>query len=105
MYTLQALWTQARERANVVTVLLANGTYATLHREFANVGFGAPGPNATAMIDLDKPDLDWVRLAEGMGVRAMKADSLDAFNAAFTAALKEDGPSLIVISYTEAVAR
>lgn len=104
MYTLQALWTQARERANVVTVLLANGTYATLHREFANVGFGAPGPNATAMIDLDKPDLDWVRLAEGMGVPATKADSLDAFNAAFAAALKEDGPSLIVVSYAEAQA-
>jgi acetolactate synthase-1/2/3 large subunit len=102
MYTLQALWTQARERANVVTVLLANGTYATLHREFAHVGFGTPGPNAIAMIDLDKPDLDWVRLAEGMGVPATRADSLEAFNAAFTAALKEDGPSLIVVSYAEA---
>lgn len=99
MYTLQALWTQARERTNVVTVLLANGTYATLHREFANVGFGVPGPNATAMIDLDKPDLDWVKLAEGMGVPARKADDLDAFNAAFGAALKEDGPSLIVVTY------
>ncbi|HEV7437487.1 MAG TPA: acetolactate synthase large subunit [Pseudorhizobium sp.] len=101
MYTLQALWTQARERANVVTVLLANGSYATLHHEFANVGFGVPGPNATAMIDLDKPDLDWVRLGEGMGVATTKVDNLEAFNAAFAAALREDGPTLIVVPYSE----
>ncbi|MFN7023675.1 MAG: acetolactate synthase large subunit [Pseudorhizobium sp.] len=101
MYTLQALWTQARERTNVVTVLLANGTYATLRHEFSNVGFGVPGPNATAMIDLDKPDLDWVRLGEGMGVPTLKVENMEAFNAAFTAALREDGPTLIVVTYSE----
>jgi len=97
MYTLQALWTQARERTDVVTVLLANGTYHTLHHEFANVGFGTPGPNATAMIDLDRPALDWVRLAEGMGVEACQVADLATFNDTFAAALRRSGPTLIVV--------
>jgi acetolactate synthase-1/2/3 large subunit len=53
------------------------------------------------MIDLDKPDLDWVRLGEGMGVATTKVDNLEAFNAAFAAALREDGPTLIVVPYSE----
>src|SRR6266850_1120781 len=68
MYTLQALWTQAREGLDVTTLLFANRTYAILRGELANVGAGNPGRKALDMLDLGHPDLDWVGLARSMGV-------------------------------------
>ena len=68
MYTVQALWTQARESLNVTTVVFANRTYAILRGELANVGAGTPGRKAADMLDIGRPDLDWVALARGMGV-------------------------------------
>jgi len=62
MYTLQALWTQAREGLDVTTLLFSNRSYAILRGELANVGAGNPGRKALDMLDLGHPDLDWVGL-------------------------------------------
>jgi acetolactate synthase-1/2/3 large subunit len=97
MYTLQALWTQAREQTSVVTVLLANRAYAALRLELASVGIHEPGPNALSMLDIGRPDLDWVRLAQGMGVGAARVRTADAFNEIFAEAIKQQGPFLIEV--------
>src|SRR5262249_43010412 len=68
MYTVQALWTQARENLDVTTVIFANRSYAILRHELSQVGAQNVGRKALDMIDLDRPDLDWVSLARGMGV-------------------------------------
>ncbi len=67
MYTLQSLWTMAREKLDVTIVLLANRKYAILLGELAGVGAN-PGKTALDMLDLGNPDLDWVKMANGMGV-------------------------------------
>jgi len=95
MYTLQALWTQAREGLDVTTVICANRAYAILQHEFANVGAGAPGRRDRDMLELGRPDLDWVSLARGMGVPATKATTAEAFNDAFARGLASPGPYLI----------
>lgn len=76
MYTLQALWTQARERLPVTTILLNNNKYGILIGEYRNVG-AVPGPTAMSMLDLDSPALDWSKLAGGMGVEAARAETID----------------------------
>ncbi len=95
MYTLPALWTQARENLDVVTVIFSNRRYAILHGEYAQVGAGAPGANARRLFDLVDPALDWVKLAEGLGVEAARADSAERFNEVFAAASRRRGPFLI----------
>ncbi|HWU65260.1 MAG TPA: acetolactate synthase large subunit [Ensifer sp.] len=76
MYSLQSLWTQARERLPVTTIILSNRKYEILINEYANVG-ASPGATAMNMLDLANPELDWVHLANGMGVEAARAESLD----------------------------
>jgi acetolactate synthase-1/2/3 large subunit len=95
MYTLQALWTQARENLNVTTVIFSNRKYAILQVEFMRVGAVNPGRKAMDMMELTRPDLDWVALAQGMGVDAVRVDTADAFNHALTSALQNTGPNLI----------
>jgi len=95
MYTLQSLWTQARESLNVVTVIFANQTYRILQGEIQNVGGREPGPKASAMMRLDEPTLDWVALATGMGVPAVRADTAERFVAALRQGIEEPGPFLI----------
>ncbi|MCH9808041.1 MAG: acetolactate synthase large subunit [Alphaproteobacteria bacterium] len=95
MYTLQGLWTQARERLNVTTVIYANSAYAILKQELASMGVSNPGRNATDMMDLGRPDLDWVSLATGMGVEAKRVTTAEQFNDAFKASLGVKGPFLI----------
>jgi acetolactate synthase-1/2/3 large subunit len=95
MYTVQALWTMAREGLDVTTVVYANRAYRILQVEHERVGAGRPGAKALAMMDLRRPDLDWVRLAEGMGVPARRATTLEEFNRALRAYLAEPGPNLI----------
>ena len=68
MYTLQSLWTQAREGLNVLTIVFANRIYQILRGEFDGVGAGEPGQRALDMLKIDRPTLDWVSLAKGMGV-------------------------------------
>jgi acetolactate synthase-1/2/3 large subunit len=94
MYTVQALWTQARERLDVTTIILANRKYAILQAELANVG-AHPGRTALAMMDLGNPALDWVRLAGGLGVEAAQATTMQRFNDLFAASLRRSGPFLI----------
>ena len=95
MYTLQSLWTMARERLDVVVVILANRRYRILDVEMRRTGGNAVGPEADRMIDLGNPDLDWVKLSEGHGVAAARATSADEFIREFRAAMAEPGPRLI----------
>ena len=74
MYTLQALWTQAREGLDITTVLFANRTYQILKGELANVGAGNPGRKALDMLDLGNPNLDWVGLAKSDGGAGRQGD-------------------------------
>ena len=77
MYTLQALWTQAREGLNVTTVLLSNRSYAILNMELHRVGADAGGPLARRLLDLTDPELDFCDLARGMGVPARRVENAE----------------------------
>jgi acetolactate synthase-1/2/3 large subunit len=95
MYTLQSLWTMARERLDVVTVILANRRYRILDIEMQRTGAGAMGRMANDMVDISRPDLDWVKMSEGMGVPATRATTADEFMTQFRAAVGGKGPALI----------
>jgi acetolactate synthase I/II/III large subunit len=94
MYSLQALWTQAREKLDVVTVIFANRAYRILQGELKAVG-AKPGPASRDLFDLGRPDIDWVKLSEGMGVEAARADTLERFAELFRGACARRGPFLI----------
>ena len=94
MYTLQGLWTQARENLNVTTIILANRSYEILKTELHNVG-AQPGPDALSMLNLDRPDLDFVSLAKGMGVPGRRVEDITELMRAISDAAKEPGPYLI----------
>ena len=94
MYTLQALWTMARENLDVTTIIFNNRSYAILNMELQRVG-ATPGPKALDMLDLSRPDLSFVSLAQGMGVDAVAVSSAEDFTTAFERALREPGPHLI----------
>ncbi|MDG2286312.1 MAG: thiamine pyrophosphate-dependent enzyme, partial [Alphaproteobacteria bacterium] len=95
MYTLQGLWTQAREGCDVVNIIFNNGTYAILKGELANVGARNPGRKAMDMLEIDRPRLDWCALAKGMGVQATRATTADEFNDQLALAVSTPGPHLI----------
>lgn len=95
MYTLQALWTQAREQLDVVTIIFANRSYAILHNELKMVGAGEPGRNARRMLDLDNPAFDWVHMAQASGVEAGRATDAESFVDLLRSALSRKGPFLI----------
>ncbi len=97
MYTLQALWTQAREGLNVVTIVFANRIYQILRGEFDGVGAGQPGQRAQDMLKIDRPTLDWVALAKGMGVPGRAVATADEFVKALAEAIVEPGPRLIEV--------
>ena len=94
MYSIQGLWTQAREKLNVVTIILANSSYAILKHELDNVQ-AQSGRVALDMMELDRPRLDWVAMSTGMGVTARRAATVDEFRAALQEALSYQGPFLI----------
>jgi acetolactate synthase-1/2/3 large subunit len=95
MYTLQSLWTMARESLDVVTVIFANRRYQILEIEMRRTGAPGFGTVANQMIDIGSPDLDWVSLARGMGVPATRAATAAEFDAQFQVAVAERGPRLI----------
>ena len=97
MYTLQSLWTQARERLDVVTVLFANRAYKILRGELRQMGIADPGPKAVAVMDLGNPNLDWVKLAEGMGVPGSRAGTCEEFIDQLRDAIRTRGPRLIEV--------
>jgi acetolactate synthase-1/2/3 large subunit len=95
MYTLQSLWTQAREDLDVTTIVFSNRQYNILQTELARAGLQDASPAVAHMFDLSNPDLDWVKLAKGMGVEAYRAETAEEFNQRFGAAMAEPGPCLI----------
>jgi acetolactate synthase-1/2/3 large subunit len=97
MYTLQALWTMAREGLRVTTVVFANRDYAVLKREFSDLGVGNPGPRALDMFEIGRPDLDWVSLGQGMGVPGTRVNSLEGFAKALRDGFESEGPTLIEV--------
>src|ERR687890_29060 len=95
MYTVQALWTQAREGLDVTTVVLDNRSYAILKGELANVGAGTTGRKADDLMELARPALDWIAIARGMGVEAGRARTMEEFNRLLATGLGSQGPCLI----------
>ena len=97
MYTVQGLWTIARERLDVVTILFNNRSYEILKGEFNDVGAGEPGRTARNMLEIGRPDLDWVKLANAQGVAGTRAATLDELARHLKAAVRERGPHLIEV--------
>jgi len=96
MYTISGLWTQARENLDVTTVIYNNGAYDILRIELQRVGAGsAPGPKAHELLDLSHPAMDFVKIAEGMGVPAQRVTTAEDFADALRSAFAEPGPHLI----------
>ncbi len=95
MYSLPALWTMAREKLDVVTIICANRSYNILNIELGRVGALQPGPKTLAMLDLHHPVLDFVKMAEGMGVEASRASTNAEFAAQFADAMARRGPRVI----------
>jgi acetolactate synthase-1/2/3 large subunit len=96
MYTISALWTQAREHLDITTVIYNNAAYAILRMELQRAGAdAAAGPKAASLLDLGNPSLDFVALATGMGVPATRASTAEEFTEALRRAFAEPGPHLI----------
>jgi len=95
MYTIQALWTEAREGLNVKTLICSNRGYNILRVEFQRAGIKDPGLKALSLADIDHPKLDWVRISSGMGVPAKSVNTVENLAAELTRTLAEPGPSLI----------
>lgn len=100
MYTLQALWTQARERLDVVTVILANRSYGVLRAEVDRVGARIDDRLAAGLLDLDDPALDWVALARGMGVDGCRATTAEQFDDMLARGIAAKGPRVIEAAMT-----
>ena len=97
MYTVQALWTQAREGLDVTTLIFANREYAILKQELVNVGISTPGPKAMELLNIGRPDIDWVSLARSMGVEAARATNLDEVSDQLARGLCSPGPYLVEV--------
>ncbi|MFN3576443.1 MAG: acetolactate synthase large subunit [Tabrizicola sp.] len=97
MYTLQSLWTMAREGLDVTVVIFANRGYQILRDELAAMGVNKVGRNAQRMFDVEGPALDWVALARGHGVAGVRVADMAGFNAAFAEAMAQRGPRLIEV--------
>ena len=97
MYTVQALWTMVREQLDITVVLLNNRSYAILNIELSRVGVEQPGPTALSLLDLSNPDLEWTDIARGMGMQAVKVETVAALDQAFANAMAQSGPSLIEV--------
>jgi acetolactate synthase I/II/III large subunit len=95
MYTISALWTMAREQLDVTVVILNNSAYAILQLELMRVGASAGGPKAQSLLDLSNPGIDFVAIAQGVGVPATRATTANELATQFSAAIAEPGPHLI----------
>lgn len=97
MYTIQSLWTQAREGLNVTNLIFSNKAYAILQVELERVGALETGDRATSMLSLDNPEINWVSLANSLGVPAKRTLTVEKFHKAFSDGISSEGPSLIEI--------
>jgi acetolactate synthase-1/2/3 large subunit len=95
MYTIQSLWTMAREQLDVTVVIFNNRSYAILNIELERVGAERGGPRAKSQLDLAGPDIDFVQIATGLGVPAARVDTSEDFVAQLAGAMAEPGPHLI----------
>lgn len=95
LYTIQSLWTQARENLDVITLIVSNRRYAILQVELKRSGQVVPGPKAQALTELENPAIDWVALASGFGVQASRAETTEAFEQQLREAIISGGPHLI----------
>jgi acetolactate synthase-1/2/3 large subunit len=95
MYTIQALWTMAREKLNVTTIIFNNASYSVLNVELERVGADEAGPKAKAQLDLTGPVMNFAQLGQSMGVHAVRATTAEAFASALEKALATPGPHLI----------
>ncbi|WP_256646915.1 acetolactate synthase large subunit [Thermomonas paludicola] len=95
MYTIQSLWTLAREQLDVTVIVFNNASYSVLNVELDRVGAEPAGPKARAQLDLHRPVLDFCRLAQGMGVHAARAETAEDFCKSLEYALAQPGPHLI----------
>lgn len=95
LYTVQSLWTEARERLNVKTLLCSNRSYHILEMELERAGITSPGPNIRSLVGLDGPTIDWVKLAAGFGVPGASVRTAEDLARKLAAALTEPGPFLI----------
>jgi acetolactate synthase I/II/III large subunit len=96
-YTLQSLWTMAREKLDVTTVIYANRSYAILNIELRRVGAIKAGERALSMLDLHNPEMNWTKIATGLGVEASRATTCAEFAAQYASAMKSKGPRLIEV--------
>ena len=97
MYTIQGLWTQAREQLDVMSVVFSNRKYAILQIEFMRTGTLNPGPKAMSMLDISNPDLDFVALAASMGVPGSRVETVEQLNEALARGFSEPGPHMIEV--------
>lgn len=95
MYTVQALWTMARENLDITVVVFANYTYRILNIEMQRTGAGEAGPSARRLLDLGDPKIDWVQIARGLGLPAVSCSTGEAFERAFAGAMGQRGPMFI----------
>ncbi len=98
MYTLQSLWTMARENLDVTVLVFANRSYQILTGELTNVGVLNPGPRAADMLSLRRPDLGWVSMSKGLGVDAVRVETTEDLSRAFQTGLADPGPFLIEVA-------
>ncbi len=95
MYTIQSLWTLAREALDVTVVVFANNSYRILNIEMTRTGAGEAGPQAAKLLGLGDPSIDWVPLAKGLGLPAVRCTTAEEFETAFAAAMSQRGPMFI----------
>jgi len=97
-YTMQALWSMARENLDITTVIYANRSYAILlNIELRRVGVIDVGEKALSMLDLHNPEMNWVQIANGLGVEASRAATCAEFATQYGSAMKQKGPRLIEV--------
>ena len=95
MYTVQTLWSMAREQTDITVVLLNNSSYAILNVELERLQADTPTEKTLSMLDLSNPVIDWVQIAHGMDVPATRATTVTEFREQFGAAMQRRGPCLI----------
>lgn len=98
MYTLQALWTMARENLDITIAVFANRTYNVLRGELRKMGLGDAGPTSQTLLSIGDPALDWIALSQGHGVPAERVQTLEAFDALLGEAVATPGPRLIEVT-------
>ncbi len=95
MFTVQTLWTQAQKKSNVTTLICSNRSYALLKFELARAGIKNPGKSVSALVDLDRPTINWLKIAEAQGVPGVSVNTAERLAHELAKALAEPGPHLI----------